>query len=317
MIHDLIAVKKSDFDEMIENLDTTIIFNGSYWLHAYKSPHMSTSIKFDKYVFENTKEYILGKRPKQGAFSQQSIKSLLQPHAENIYLLETDIRHYFESIRFELVINDVKSCCDFRDSDNLIRIFYFTGTNHLKRGLKASATISEIVGLKIDGIINNTLYQYPENKYTYSRYYDDIIISSNCLDDLRKIKLKIAESLDVGLGLSLNTKKTRICTLQGSKVLGMRFHNKQIFAPKNFNKNVRAIIHEYETSTYNEDSLDDVSNAKRHIGKIIGSIRYLLDSSDNKNDKYESALADYYDELYKWEDIRKALVEAGEEYEDD
>lgn len=316
MIHDLIGIKESDFDSLLNNINTATITNGAHWMHDNRSSHSSASVKLDKYIFEELKKYIHSKRPRQGAFSKQTIKMLLEKHADKKYVFITDIRHYFESIRFDIVVDDIQSSLQPTAFTDIIKELYFTPNNELKRGLKGSATISEFVGMKIDGIINPIVHKGNSKKQEYSRYYDDIIISSNSIKELELIKVEIKDLLYKQLGLDLNDKKTRIRNLQGARVLGMRFHNNEIIVPQSFKKKVRAVIHSYERSSYDEAELEGVHSAKSHVGTVIGSIRYLLDSSDSKNVSHEALLAEYYDELERLEAIRKELLEEGAEYQE-
>ncbi len=316
MIHDLIGVKKSAYAGFLKNIYNTTIVKGDVWIHANNSPHDSVSLKLDKYVSGELKKYIESKKPDQGAFAKKSIKALLDVHVQHKYVLITDIRHYFASINYKMVSGDIAKCTLPEELFDVIEKLYFNDEGVLKRGLKASPVISELIGLRMDSILNSEIYKITSDRPSYSRYYDDMTVSSDEPETLRKLREVIALRLVTELGLELNDKKTKITSLHGSKVLGLRFHNAKITVPNNFRKRIRAMQYEYDNTYHDTESLDGIHETKSAVGTIIGSIRYFLDNSDDRYLELENTLADYYEELNRLEEIRKELSEEGAEYEE-
>lgn len=311
MLHDLIGVKRADFDSFLAEISSATIKEGSHWKHASRSPHISVSVKFDKYIAEIVKNEILSLRPKQGAFAGKSIFRLIEKHKDNKYVLLADIKNYFETIQFTEIEKSLKKSQILASNTVSIRQFYFNDTDTLKRGLRASSALSEYVGLKIDGIVQSIIH---DKDLQYSRYYDDLVISGADISELETIKVTLEKRLLSDINLTFNFKKTKIRKLHGMKILGLRFHSGALKVPQTFKDKIRAAIHTYENANYDEEDYDSVRDAKSHVGTIIGSVRYLLDySPDLAKGKYEDLLAEYYDELNRLEEIRNELVEIAEE----
>ncbi len=309
MLYDLIGVPESELSSFLEDVDGAIVNNGSHYKHKKTSAHSSVSLKFDKFILENVLKHIQDKKPTQGAFAKKSIKELLNPHKNQKYIFISDIKQYFENINYSDVAEEIKKCTQIANSVEMVKDVYFTKDDQLKRGLKASAPISEIVGLKIDSLINSIIHENSSKALTYTRYYDDLMISSDNIEDLKIFKKKLEEKLNSSLGLKLNVKKSRLRVLQGTKALGMRYHNGQVRPTQKYKKKLRAIIFQYKHSDYDENDIYDVYAAKKHVGTVIGSIRYLLDNKPDESEPYEELLADHYEELNRLDDIAKELSE--------
>mgnify|MGYP000941157991 FL=1 len=306
MLYDLIGVSKNDFDDFIGNINSVIIKEGTHWKHVNPSPHDSVSIKFDKYFEDQFKNVISESSPKQGAFCGKSILQLLEPHSSKKYVLTLDIKNFFGSINFYQVEECIKNYSSLQPYSDIIHNFYFGGDDQLRRGLKGSAAIAEVVGLKIDHLIQKTIYS--KKDLIYSRYYDDIVISGDSFDDLRSVASVLAKSIYKELGLLLNPKKTRLRILHGSKILGLRFHGGGITVPQSLKRKLRVIIHEYAEANYDESDYESVRDAKRHVGRIIGTLRYIINFTSASTSQYDDYLANFYEELDRLEEIRKELA---------
>ena len=312
MLYDLIGVSKNDFDNFIENINSVVIKEGTHWKHVNPSSHNSVSIKFDKYFEDQFKNVISASSPKQGAFCGKSIIQLLAPHSSKKYVLTLDIKNFFGSINFHKVQECTKDHSSLQLYSDIIHDFYFGGDDQLRRGLKGSAAIAEVVGLKIDHLIRKIIYsnkEYSNKDLVYSRYYDDIIISGDSFGALRSVASVLAKSIYKELGLLLNPKKTRLRILHGSKILGLRFHDRDITVPQSLKHKLRAIMYEYSSANYDESDYESVRDAKRHVGQIIGTLRYIINFTSANVSRYEDWLADFYEELDRLEEIRKDLAQ--------
>jgi hypothetical protein len=311
MLYDLIGVSKNDFDDFIGNINSVITKEGTHWKHVNPSPHDSVSIKFDKYFEDQFKNVISESSPKQGAFCGKSILQLLEPHSSKKYVLTLDIKNFFESINFHKVEECTRNHSSLQLYSDIIHDFYFGGDDQLRRGLKGSAAIAEVVGLKIDHLIQKTIHSNKD--LVYSRYYDDIIISGDSYDDLKSVVSALDESINQEIGLSLNPKKTKLRTLHGSKILGLRFHGGGVTVPQSLKRKLRVIIYEYTKANYDESDYESVRDAKRHVGKIIGTLRYIINFTSANASWYDDCLANFYGELDRLEEIRKELAQYDDE----
>ncbi len=160
----------------------------------------------------------------------------------------------------------------------------------------ASPILSEIIGLKIDNLINQIIYSDVE-KYDlkYTRYYDDIIVSSNNIDRLILVYNSINEIFKNTLKLELNNKKTRIQSLKGASVLGLRFYDDSIRVPGKYRNELRGIIYRYKF--LKEDSQFEIENKIKYVNKIKSSINYVIYNSPNEIvDSYKIQLVNFNEE---------------------
>lgn len=162
-----------------------------------------------------------------------NITDAVRPHCNSDFIFRTDISKFFTSITSIAVSRTLsKYCKQIRtvDSDdvkeNIDRIVYLcTIADRLPIGFSSSPSISNFCFYDYDNQID--IY-CKENGYIYSRYADDLIISSNKKMDKENITDDIASILssDSLLKLSINHKKTKIITKKYErKILGISILN--------------------------------------------------------------------------------------------
>jgi len=136
-------------------------------------------------------------------------KDALEAHLKSNYFIKLDIHHFFESITEEVFFKIYKDRFNKKWTEILKGCFY---KKNLCIGFVTSPVISDFFMSKFDNIIS----EYLENnsKLHYSRYCDDILISSEEDDDVKLKELfdLIKKELNL-LSLSLNEKKTRFIKL--------------------------------------------------------------------------------------------------------
>lgn len=313
MLHDYLAVDKGELDSFFAAPETYLSSSKKYFKHKNRIPSESISLKFDKFVFEKVKGYIKSQSPKYGVFSSKRINEMVEPHSQNKYLLKSDIRNYFESIKFEMVNPEINKCDAIPECLDEIKKIYFGKTNSLRRGLIASPAISEVVGLKIDAEIFKMLRRYFKNetRLTYSRYYDDLIFSSDDKSLLRVVEQKLKETIE-NLGLRISEGKTSVQPAHSSIILGLRLHGNEIVTPKFFRNRLRALIHQYDLF-YGESSLEEVYDKLRLVGSIIGSLRYIVNNTTRDTTRFREYLDEFLQELERLEDRKNELIEQAEE----
>lgn len=80
----------------------------------------------------------------------------------------------------------------------------------LPQGTPISPLISNIIMIPIDHKISNTLRDFEGNRFVYTRYADDFIISSKCDFNFRNVETVLVNTLaEFGAPFSLNKDKTR------------------------------------------------------------------------------------------------------------
>lgn len=301
-LHDLISIKLDDYEKLFENLDDAMTFNGHYWRHNNKSSFFSTSLQFDKYVQEQCFKAIEKLNPATSVVARKSTKELVEPHCVHKFILKLDASKYYENIGFADISDSLSKSSLDSELHPYIEKFYFSEGKSLRRGLSASPMLSEFMGLKIDNLANKIRYELGHKEVPYTRFYDDILMSSDDKEILRSIERELSEGL-ANLGLAVNKRKTRIQPTHTASVLGLRIHNGKLVVPKAFKKRLRARIDSLERYLYDlqknggwEDS-DEVYEAKRRIGTVIGSHWYVINNSTTDMTRYSIQLDHYYEVL--------------------
>lgn len=301
-VYDLMSIKPEDYEKLFSNIEDVLSYNGLYWRHNSKSSFFSTSWQFDKYIQEICFKAINNLKPTTSVVARKSTKELVEPHCVQKFILKFDVTKYYESIDYAHVSDSIaKSGVDSVLSEH-IRQFYFSDDKGLRRGLSASPILSEFIGLKIDNLVSKILYELNHKEVPYTRFYDDILLSSDDREILRSIEKRLTDEL-AELGLTVNKRKTRIQPTHTANILGLRIHNGKLVVPKSFKKRLRARINalerhldELHTSGGWEDS-DEVYEAKRRIGTVIGSHWYIINNSTTDTRRYSRQLEHYYEVL--------------------
>lgn len=162
-----------------------------------------------------------------------NITDAVRPHCESDFIFKTDITKFFPSISANAVSEKLEKYCaqistvDAEDvRDNIERIVYLcTLNNRLPVGFASSPSVSNFCFYDYDNLIESYCRK---NNYIYSRYADDLIISSQ--SEINKVNITADLSTiltsDALLRLSLNHKKTKVITKKYErKILGVSILN--------------------------------------------------------------------------------------------
>ena len=149
--------------------------------------------------------------------------------------------------------------------DNLIKIA--VKDNGLPQGTPLSPTLTNLIMVEFDYKINRLLYQLTKDnnliqqKYIYTRYADDIIISARNKFDYTIVVNAIKELFE-GTPLQLNEEKTRFASNSGRNWnLGVMCNNKnETTIGYRRKQQLKSIIHNYLTDRENGNTwtLDDL-----------------------------------------------------------
>lgn len=162
-----------------------------------------------------------------------NITDAVRPHCNSEFIFKTDISNFFPSISGDVVSDKLSKYCatirtvdaeEVRDSIKRI-VFLCTIDNRLPIGFSSSPSISNFCFYDYDNLIDSYCHN---NNYIYSRYADDLIISSQheISKDTITTDLKSILSSDPLLKLSINHKKTKVITKKYErKILGISILN--------------------------------------------------------------------------------------------
>lgn len=189
-----------------------------------------------------------------GFVQKRNVLTNARQHLGKKYLLSLDLKNYFETITSEKVENAFL-ILGFKPEISKALAKMTTLSGVLIQGLSTSPIIANIVTEKMDNELNSLCIK---NTSTYTRYADDISISSNY--DLPKIN-EIREIIEKN-GFTLNDKKTkRFKRGQNQFVTGLTvFDSLCPRIPKTIKKKIRQELYYIEKYGYHS-----------HVFKIWGN----------------------------------------------
>ncbi len=154
----------------------------------------------------------------------------------------------------------------------------------LPQGTPISPLITNVMMIPVDFAINKTLLDYEKQNYVYTRYADDLIVSSKYEFDVKAIEGVIVRSLaEFGAPFTINGKKTRYGSSHGSNWnLGVMLNkDNNITIGHKAKKRLQTMLHNYAMDKKNKKpwDLNDVQVLDGHInyykmveGDVITSI---------------------------------------------
>lgn len=166
----------------------------------------------------------------------RSPKKCLQKHQRNKsrWFAKFDFSNFFGSTTPEFLFSQLSMIAPFcfagktgRWADLLhraLRIAFLNGG--LPQGTPLSPTLTNIMMIPIDYHLQNTLRDFNKQTYVYTRYADDIQVSSEYNFDFREVKNLIAQTLrDFNAPFEIKDEKTRYGSCAGSNWnLGMMYN---------------------------------------------------------------------------------------------
>lgn len=179
------------------------------------------------------------------AYNGRNLRENAQMHLDNQYVLCVDIKNFFPSTNRERIYNFFKSM-GYNKQVAIMFTKFTTFENGLPQGGVTSPALSNLVNKDLDIDISD----YCNNStLTYTRYADDITVSSNNKKKLKEALEYLKKVLNK-YGYTINSDKTRI--LQPGikrKITGLIYNEENdISIGRNVKRLLRAKIHKYEIS---------------------------------------------------------------------
>lgn len=206
-------------------------------------------------------------------------------HSGNNYFLCLDIKDFFPSIPKKHVFNLFRSL-GYNDHIALVLANFCTYKNSLPQGGVTSPVLSNLISMRLDRRIAG--YASKKN-FIYTRYADDITLSSRNPDKLMRSK-RVIESIIQDEGYQINSDKTRLLRPGKHRILTgvVVSETGNLGIGKVQKRLIRAKIHRLETNEYKDK---EYTKQLRHI---VGWLSYMksIDSLDNVNKLYS-----YWDKL--------------------
>ena len=141
----------------------------------------------------------------------KNISYNVSKHFAKNYFYVTDFTNFFPSIKLTITEKYLSDLLNLEDSDSLKTIFKIVFyENSLQYGFPTSPIISNMIMSEFDNLLNDKLNTIFSNNIAYSRYCDDITISTKHEFQNNEIRKAISDVIiDKYNFLLINEKKTR------------------------------------------------------------------------------------------------------------
>ena len=264
----------------------------------------------------------------------KSIITNSQMHRNKKYILNIDLKNFFDSFNFGRVRGFFIKDRDFAVSPEIATVIAQIACyqSKLPQGAPSSPIITNLITRILDYRIVKIAKKY---RFTYSRYADDMTFSTN--RELNSNKLRASKELDnflteleeviISSGFEINPQKTRLSNnMQRQEVTGLVV-NKKINVKREYIKNTRAMAFQlYKDGAFEIDKkpgtinqltgrfafifqIDQYNNyllyKKSLIQNNLDSQKYLLGRNSSK--KSESKY--YWKYIFYNKDLRKELFD--------
>jgi retron-type reverse transcriptase len=253
----------------------------------------TTCAKINFYLNEIYSEYL--PQASHGFVPQRSIITNAKKHLSKRYILNIDIEDFFGTINTGRVIGLFKGYPFlFNKAQASILAGLVTHNNALPQGSPCSPVISNMICFRLD----KELTVLAQSKgWIYSRYADDITISSNKLTD--DLATKVGPGVNPGKiivkilnqnGFVINKKKTRLSSpLQSKWVTGIKV-NEGLNVSRKLIRQVRAMLNAWEKYDYKQAQIHYnklYSVKEKNFSAVVrGKIDYIGNIKSKNNITY-------------------------------
>lgn len=206
--------------------------------------------------------------------NKKSIIDNASAHKDNSWILKTDFKSFFPSIRpNDLFIFLEKNNVNLNEFDKkIISSFLFRKNKNqleLSIGAPSSPFISNLIMHEFDELMKN----YCEEKsIAFTRYADDLTFSTNNFIDLKNLLAFLNENLNLlqSPKLTLNDKKTKIIGNGRSKrITGIIItHEGNLSIGRYSRKKIRAMLFNYKNNTIKNEDIPYLHGIVSHMRNI-------------------------------------------------
>ena len=137
------------------------------------------------------------------------LRRYINKHGENGYILQIDIKKYFESIDHEVLKKMLHK--KLNEPPEIMNLIDYIVDSGKEKGLNLGSEAPQIFAIFYLSRVDNYIKSVKGMKY-YGRYMDDMFVISDSKDELKELLEEIREQLKE-LKLEINEKKTHITKL--------------------------------------------------------------------------------------------------------
>ena len=242
--------------------------------------------KIIEYFNKQNKEY----QPTDSAFAYIKNKGIIKnakKHKNKKIIIRIDIKDFFPSITFARVMGMFQNS-PYNYSKELsillAQIFCLDDNGPIPQGAPSSPYISNMIARSLDGKIK----RYCTRNFTYTRYSDDIVVSTNKNLDPKTIIGDISNIIE-SEKFNVNKNKTLIMRDNDRKIINGIVVNKGLNVPKKYYDSVKALLHNCKTknlkSNIGKNDFKDMRNTCANIKILKGDNGNAFYKMENGNKK--------------------------------
>lgn len=231
----------------------------------------------------------------------KSIITNASPHTKKSYVIKLDVEEYFDSITFPRIYGKLKK--RYKD-DIALKIAqlscYRINKKHiaLAQGAPVSPILSNLIGKSIDIYFIKYLKKF-SNNVSYTRYSDDITISTNEENIFNIISEENFEDFNEKTGFKLNFDKSRYLNYRKRKVVTGIVVNEKLNISKKYRNDLKnylrnskwnldkTIIHYEQKNPKILKKINDKNLKRLKFEKILqGKIQYIAQVKGKNDSTY-------------------------------
>ena len=279
-------------------------------------PELMELLRKMKDIFEN-KLRVLSHDAAFAYVKQRSCKDALVRHqqAQSKWFLKLDIKDFFPSCTTEFIHKQLSKIFPFSEiykdplvqlnslMENIIDICLLNGS--LPQGTPMSPLLTNLLMIPLDYKIQHLLWKLNGKKFVYTRYADDILISSPFDFDWRMVQTAIQGVLEDNSPFKLKTEKTRYGSSAGRNWnLGLMLNkDNQITIGHRKKERLKATVHNFLA-----DFTSGTVWSKLDVQVMLGNLSYC----HNIEPEYVQQLVQKYSEKFhcNFEQETKRIIKA-------
>ena len=232
------------------------------------------------------------RRVAHGFKNELNTISNAKPHRGQKYVVNFDLSNYFDQFNFGRVrgffISNPKFLLSPKVATAIAQIATFE--NKLPQGSPCSPVIANLITRSLD---NRLLKFCRANRFSYTRYADDITISSNLTSFPDQVICdvhpggKASLSLELlniikAFGFEINPNKTRVFSKHHRQLVTNLVVNKKVNVPSSYYRATRSMCHQFFMERKYQIDGVDVNGFDRLRGRL-NYIFYVRDLADNRD----------------------------------
>lgn len=234
----------------------------------------------------------------------KGIKENAEEHLHSKYILKLDIKDFFGSIKFGKVVNNILPKDSYEEELRILLANLCMVNGSIPQGAPTSPTLSNIIMHKFDEII---MEYCKDNNLIYTRYADDMIISSVDIFDVKKVISKVKYLLKKYYHMELNDDKTIILHNGMKQEICGVIVNEKLNVSKKYRDSIRQEVYylkkygaeRHIQALFYDNKLEDVITPMEYYQKLLGKINFILSINKDNEEfiKYKELILSYIEEL--------------------